>query len=75
MSKIVSIQRGGNGGWFENPNSRREMTTNSNGAAQLITWEGQDGWQYQAFGVDLKLEEGPDPLQFTREGWRHQERQ
>jgi hypothetical protein len=27
--KIVNIQRGVNGGWFEKPKSRREMTVNS----------------------------------------------
>jgi hypothetical protein len=41
--------------------------------AQLITWEGQDGRQYQAFGVYRNLEEGPDPFQFTLEGWPNQE--
>jgi hypothetical protein len=38
----------------------------------LIRCEGQDGWQHQAFGVDLNLEEGADALQFTLEDWINQ---
>jgi hypothetical protein len=41
----------------------------------LIVWRGADGWEHQEVGVELNLEEGPDPLQFTLEDWIDQERE
>jgi hypothetical protein len=41
----------------------------------LIVWKGADGWEHQEVGVELNLEEGPDPLQFTLEDWIDQERE
>jgi hypothetical protein len=40
-----------------------------------VRWKGADGWEHQEVGVDLNLEEGPDPLQFTLEDWINQERE
>jgi hypothetical protein len=40
----------------------------------ILVWKGADGWENQEMGVDLNLEEGPDPLQFTLEEWVDQRR-
>jgi hypothetical protein len=42
---------------------------------EIIAWESRDGREHQAFGVDVKLGEGPDPLQFTLEDWIDRERE
>jgi hypothetical protein len=43
--------------------------------ADLVTWQGADGWEPQEIGVDLNLEEAPEPLLFTLEDWIDQERE
>jgi hypothetical protein len=32
---------------------------------ELIAWGSRDGWEHQAFGADLNLDEESDPLQLT----------
>jgi hypothetical protein len=41
----------------------------------LVIWKGADGWEQQEVGVELNLEDGPDPLQFTLEDWVDQRRE
>jgi hypothetical protein len=41
----------------------------------LLIWKEEDGWEHQEVGVELNLEEGPDPLQFTLEDWVDQRRE
>jgi hypothetical protein len=41
----------------------------------LVIWKAADGWENQEIGVELDLEEGPDPLQFTLEEWVDQRRE
>jgi hypothetical protein len=40
-----------------------------------LMWKAADGWEHQEIGVELNMEEGPDPLQFRREDWIDQERE
>jgi hypothetical protein len=42
---------------------------------ESIVWISQDGWEHQALGIELNLEEGPDPFQSSLENWIDQERQ
>jgi hypothetical protein len=41
----------------------------------LLMWKGSDGGGHQEVRVDLNLEEGPDPLQYSLEDWIDEEKQ
>jgi hypothetical protein len=40
----------------------------------IVVWKGAYGWEQQEIGVELNLEKGLDPLQFTLEDWVDQRR-